>query len=85
VASLNAKPSINWPFCPDNGSWPLLILLANYLTADGLRDQFLKSRGPRLDEWFLHEPIPNAHKVDGCCRQHVLEMRFRFPNIPGVP
>ena len=67
------------------GSWPHLIPLANCLTADGLRDQFLKSRGPRLGEWSLHEPIPNTHKVDGCCRQHMLEMRFRFPNIPGVP
>jgi hypothetical protein len=62
-----------------------MIPLANCSTADGLRDQFLKSRGPRLSEWFFHEPIPNAHKVDGYCRQYMLEMRFRPSDIPSVP
>jgi hypothetical protein len=71
-------------FSRNVGSCTLLILLANCSTADRLRDQFLKSRGPRLGKWFLHEPIPHAHKVDGCCRQHMLETRFRLPNLPGV-
>ena len=62
-----------------------MIPLANCSTAERLLEQFLKSGGPRLGEWVLHEPIPNAHKVDGCDRQHVLEMRFRPSNIPGVP
>src|SRR5262245_35631952 len=53
---------------------PNVIPLANCSTVDGLRDQFLKSGGPRLGERVLHEPIPNAHKVDGCDRQHMLEM-----------
>jgi hypothetical protein len=66
------------------GSVANLIPLANCSTAGGLRDQFLKSRAPRLGEWFLHEPIRHAHNVDGCCRQHMLEMRFRPSNIPSV-
>src|SRR5262245_24570610 len=45
---------------------PNVIPLANCSTVDGLCDQFLKSGGPRLGERVLHEPIPNAHKVDGC-------------------
>jgi hypothetical protein len=61
-----------------------MILLANGSTADRLLDQFLKSRGPRLGKWCLHEPIPHAHNVDGCCRQHMLETRVRLPNLPGV-
>ena len=61
-----------------------MILLANGSTADRLRDQLLKSRGPRLGKWCLHEPIPHAHNVDGCCRQHLLETRVRLPNLPGV-
>ena len=67
------------------GSSSVLIPLANCSTAGRLRDQCLKSRGPRLGEWCLHEPVPKAHNVDGCSRQDVLEMRFRLPNIPGVP
>jgi hypothetical protein len=62
-----------------------MIPLANCSIADRLRDQFLKSRGPRLRKWFLHEPIPNAHNVDGCCRQDRLERRFRPSAIPSVP
>jgi hypothetical protein len=66
------------------GSYALLIPLANGSTADGWRDQFLKGRGPRLRQWFLHEPIPNAHKGDGCCHQDMLEMRLRPSDIPSV-
>jgi hypothetical protein len=62
----------------------ILIPLANCSTADRSRNQFLKSRSPRLGKWFLHEPIPNAHKVDGCSRQHVLAIRFRLLYIPSV-
>jgi hypothetical protein len=69
--------------------WPwlveaILIALANCSTADRSHDQFLKSRSPRLGKWFLHELISNAHKVDGCRRQHLLAMRFRVLNIPSV-
>jgi hypothetical protein len=49
-----------------------VIPLANYSTADGLRDQFLKSRGPRLGERFLHEPIP-AEIISHC-----VWLYFRF-------
>jgi hypothetical protein len=64
--------------------WANLIPLVKCSTADGLRDQFLKSRGTRLGEWFLHEPIPHAHNVDGCCRQDMLERRVRPSDIPSV-
>src|SRR5262245_20555688 len=64
---------------------PKVIPLANCSTADRLCDQVLKSGGPRLREWFLPEPIPNVHHVDGCCRQYMLEMRFRPSDIPSVP
>jgi hypothetical protein len=82
--TLMSAGSTGCPFSDNLGSWPLLIPLANCSTADRLRDQFLKSRDPRLGERFLHEPIPNTHKIDGCCRQHVLEMRFRPSNVLSV-